>query len=228
MPEIAIQIPVLNRPQNAHRVVSSIFANTTVEVEVVFVCSPGDDDEIAACLATGEEVIVVPWACGPGDFARKHNLAYKHTRAPLILLAADDLEFEPDWDTKVIAVYERRLCGVIGTQDDANPLVKRGKHATHAVVSRHYIDRVGGTWHDGPGVIYHEGYAHQYVDTELVAAASERDEWAFAHGAVVRHLHPIFNRAVAMDDTYRKALEDGQLDRQLYMQRQARAQGPKR
>lgn len=219
--DISIVIPVLNRPENAERVTGSIFATTEVEVEVVFVCSPHDWDERAACEATGEEVIVVAWEPGPGDFAKKQNLAYRHTSAPYVLLGADDLEFEPGWDNAVLALADRTHAGVIGTQDDANPLVKRGKHSTHPVVSREYIDRVGGTFADGPGVVYHEGYEHQWVDTELCKAAMDRGEWAFAQQAVVRHLHPIYNRSTAMDDTYTKALGGAVHDQQLYKNRLA-------
>lgn len=221
MPEISIVIPVLDRPENASKVVSSIFANSEVEVEVFFVCSPHDWNERAACEATGEEVIVVPWEPGPGDFARKHNLAYTHTSAPYVLLAADDLEFEPGWDTAVLAMADRTHAGVIGTQDDANPLVKRGKHSTHPVVSTRYIDEVGGTFCDGPGIVLHEGYEHQWVDTELCKAAMDRGEWAFAHQAIVRHLHPIYNRETPMDDTYTKALGGAVHDQQLYKNRLA-------
>jgi glycosyltransferase involved in cell wall biosynthesis len=224
---ISIVIPVLNRPHRAAEVASSIFANSEVEVEVFFVCSPGDDAEIEACRATGEDVIVVPWPCGPGDFAKKHNLAYKHTTAPYVFLGADDLEFELGWDTRALDLAERTGAGVIGTQDDANPLVKRGRHSTHSIVSRRYIDEVGGTWHDGPGIIYHEGYSHQWVDTELCQAAMARNKWAFAHTAVVRHLHPMYpakgQQRTPMDDTYKKALEDGRPDGELFKQRQAAA-----
>jgi hypothetical protein len=227
MAEIAIQIPVLNRPQRAAAVIESIFRSTEVEVEVLFICSPVDPDEFAACEATGEDVLVVPWRCGPGDFAMKHNLAFKHTTAPYILLAADDLDFQPGWDTLALNVAERTGAGVIGTNDDANPLVKRGRHATHPLVARAYIEEVGATWHDGPGIVYHEGYAHQYVDTELCAAAMQRNEWAFAMTSVVRHLHPMYpHRGIGrtpMDDTYRKALGDASADGRLYVERQALA-----
>jgi len=227
MADISIVIPVLNRPHRAAAVATSIFSNTEVEIELFFVCTPGDTAEIDACLGTGEEIIVTPWQAGPGDFAKKQNLAYTHTTAPYILLAADDLDFEPGWDTRALAVARRSLAGVIGTQDDANPLVKKGRHSTHPLVSRDYIDTVGGTWHDGPGIVYHEGYAHQYVDTELVAAAMNRGEWAFAHTSVVRHLHPMYpHRGIGrtpMDDTYRKALEDAHADKTLYLARQQKA-----
>jgi GT2 family glycosyltransferase len=224
MAEISIVIPVLNRPHRAAEVVASIFASTEVEVEVMFVCSPGDDAEIAAVQATGEDYIIVPWVCGDGDFARKHNLAFGCVDADLVFLGADDLAFEVGWDVAVLNAHRRNpRAGVIGTQDDANPLVKRGKHSTHSVVTRDYIDEVGGTWHDGPGVIFHEGYKHQFVDTELCHAAMQRERWAFAHPAIVRHLHPMYpHRGIGrtpMDDTYRKALGDAQEDSRLYAAR---------
>ncbi len=140
-----------------------------------------------------------------------------------MLLAADDLDFEPGWDLNALALAERTHAGVVGTNDDANPLVKRGKHATHPLVSRDYIDTVGGTWHDGPGVVYHEGYGHQYVDTELCMAAMQRGEWAFCHTSVVRHLHPFYpHRGIGrtpMDDTYKKALGDASADNAIYRSR---------
>jgi hypothetical protein len=227
MAEIAIIIPVLNRPHRASLVCESIFSTSEVEVELYFVCSPGDHAEYDACASTGEEIILVPWEAGPGDFARKQNLAYTYTTAPYILLGADDLQFEVGWDVRALAVAERTRAGVIGTNDDANPLVKKGRHATHPLVARDYIDAVGGTWHDGPGVIYHEGYAHQYVDTELVAVAMDRGEWAFAHTSVVRHLHPMYpHRGIGrtpMDDTYKKALGDAHADKMIFVERQALA-----
>jgi GT2 family glycosyltransferase len=227
MPEIAIVIPVLARPHRAPLVCSSIFENTQAEVEVYFVCTPGDEEEISACINTGEEVIVVPWIAGDGDFARKHNLAFGVTTAPYVLLGADDLEFEPGWDERALRVADRSGAGVIGTNDDANPLVKRGRHATHPLVSRAYIEEQGGTWHDGPGVVYCEQYAHQYVDTELCAVAMERGEWAFARDSVVRHLHPFYpkrgHKATPMDPTYTKALGDAHADKEIFVRRQTEA-----
>lgn len=227
MAEIAIVIPVLNRPHRAEPVVASIFAATEAEVEVLFVLSPDDPAEKEAVQATGENYMVVDWPCGPGDFAMKHNLAFGYVDAPLVLLGADDLDFERGWDERVLATWNRSHAGVIGTNDDANPLVRKGRHATHPVVSRDYIETVGGTWHDGPGIVYHEGYAHQYVDTELCGAAMERGEWAFAHGSIVRHLHPMYpHRGIGrtpMDDTYKKALGDASEDRRLFVERQALA-----
>lgn len=216
-------IPVLNRPRNAEKVVQTIISSTSLPFTITFVCTKGDEAELDAVEATGEQMIIVPWPAGPGDGAKKWNCGYRHGEHPYVFLAADDLEFTPGWDEAAITTAEKSHAGVTGTNDDANPLVKRGLHSTHSLVSRRYIDEVGGTWHDGPGVVYCEEYAHQWVDTELVAAAKQRGEWAFARRALVRHLHPIYHRSTPMDATYQKALGDAQADSALFRERQRRA-----
>jgi len=220
---IDILIPVLNRPQNAQKVVNSIKANTTVEHEITFIASPGDDAEREACVRTGERVLVVPWHPGPGDASKKWNYGYAFTANlgayPFVFTAADDLEFTPDWDERILEVAERTGAGMVGSNDDANPLVKRGRHSTHSLFSRAYIDTVGGTFHDGPGIVYCEGYKHQWIDTEAVKAAMDRGEWAFARRSIVKHHHPFYDKTVSLDDTYRKALGDAPHDKRLYEQR---------
>lgn len=218
-----IVCPVLNRPQNAQSLVDSIYAATTVSFTITFMCSPGDLEEQAACIMTKAGVHTVDWEQGSGDYARKINLGYTMGTNPFVLLAADDLEFEPGWDLAVLKQAERSGAGVIGTNDQANPLVMRGKHSTHPVVRRTYIDTVGGTFFDGPGTVYHEGYDHQLVDNELYEAAVGRKEWAFAATSIVRHMHPIYphrGRArTPMDDTYRRAMSEGQADIRLFKSR---------
>ena len=110
---------------------------------------------------------------------------------------------------------------MIGTNDLANPVVIAGHHATHPVVTREYIDTYGG-FVGGQGKVYFDGYQHQYVDTELVETAKTRGRFVPCPRAHVEHRHPLFDRSVKMDDTYRKALADGQADRRLYFQRQPR------
>ena len=219
---IDIVIPVLARPANAQKVVDTIRASTTAPHTITFVCSPDDDAEITACAFTEASIGIVDWQPGPGDGAKKWNFGYrftKHTGHPFVFLGADDLEFTPGWDTTALAEAERTGAGVIGTDDDANPTVKRGRHSTHSLVRRSYIDSVGGTFLDGPGVVYHEGYDHQFVDLELCKAAMDRGEWSFARRSVVRHLHPLFNKSVSMDQTYEKALGKGSQDAAIYRER---------
>ena len=216
---LSILIPVLGRPANAAKVIDSIRDNTTVDHETIFLVSPDDPEERAAVVACEVPWIEMGFPAAGGDYAKKINEGFHCSGGEFIFTAADDITFTPGWDTEVLKVAERTGAGMVGTNDDANPLVKRGRHSTHSLFSREYIDSVGGTFFDGPGIVYHEGYDHQYIDTEAVKAAMDRGQWAFAMNSLVAHHHPIYDRTVAYDDTYRKALGDASADQRLYKQR---------
>jgi hypothetical protein len=200
---IAILVPVLGRPQNAQPLVDSIKQATTVPHRILFLCTPFDVDEINAVHETGADIHNVRWEAGPGDWAKKINQGYRLTEEPFILLAADDLRFHTGWDTEVLRVAEETGAGVIGTNDLGNATVMRGLHSTHPVVRRSYVDEYGTI--DEPGKVLHEGYRHQWVDTELIATAQMRHQWAFAKGSHVEHMHPFWKKG-KMDATYEKAL----------------------
>jgi hypothetical protein len=188
--------------------------------EIIWVVSPGDREQHIACMATPHTTVAhATWDTGPADFARKHALAFSLSHGDWYFAGADDLEFRPGWDTAALAMAERTGAKVIGTNDMANPAVMRGNHATHILFEREYVETVGATWHDGPGHVYSEAYDHQLVDNEAVACAKMRDVWAFAEHSQVKHHHPIFDEDVEMDDTYRKALAQGNADRVVFNRR---------
>lgn len=213
---ITILAPVLNRPQNAERLVLSATAASAFNHHLVFLCSPGDDDEIRACVSTGAEVHIVDWDPGHGDWAKKINRGVELSSSEFVLLGADDLCFHPDWDTEVLRVAEETGAGVIGTNDLGNATVMRGLHSTHPLVRRSYIEMQGTI--DEPGVCLHEGYQHQWVDTELVETAKMRGQWAFARESHVEHLHPMWHKS-KMDSTYEKALSTSHDDHALFQER---------
>jgi glycosyltransferase involved in cell wall biosynthesis len=217
---ILIVVPVLNRPQNAEKVAASLHAATTLPYRLVFVCSPGDTEQIAAVDATGSDYIVTPWKPGHADFARKVNLAYRLTDEPWIFQAADDVRFEAGWDEALMACHERTGALVIGTQDGGNPAVKRGQHSTHTLIARSYADDPGASM-DGTATVFSEAYGHQMCDVELVQVAMARKVWAFCDEARVIHEHPFWDRAVAQDDTYRRGLESTRLDQGVFARRGA-------
>lgn len=200
---IDILVPVLDRPQNAQLLVDSIQAATVVPHRVLFLCTPFDDAEIAAIHATGADLNIVRWEAGPGDWTKKINAGYRLTDKPYMLLGADDLRFHSGWDTEVLRVAEETGAGVIGTNDLGNATVMRGLHSTHPLVRRSYVDEYGTI--DEPDKVLHEGYRHQWCDTELIATAQMRHQWAFAKASHVEHLHPMWHKS-EMDATYEKAL----------------------
>lgn len=182
---------------------------------MLFLASPGDEAEHDAVRAAGGDLLVTPFPHGPGDFAAKINLGYRSTTEPLLFVGADDIDFAPGW-FEAARLALRPGIGIVGTQDAGNPRVLRGEHATHFLVTRAYADAHGTI--DGPGAVLHEGYSHNFCDTECVATAKSRSAWAFAHEAVVEHLHPHWSKG-ADDEVYRIGQAGFQRDRRLYQRR---------
>lgn len=210
---VAILVPVLRRPHRVAPLVDSIEQTTPEPHRVVFICSPDDEAEHDAVLASDAEMLVVTSPVGPGDYARKINRGVANTGEPFVFLAADDLRFRPNWLERAAELMSDTV-GVVGTNDLGNKHVLAGHHATHSLVARWYTE-LGSV--DGPGLL-HEGYDHNFVDNELVETAQARKAWAFAAGSVVEHLHPSWGKA-EWDDVYERGRSGWNADRRLFRQR---------
>lgn len=220
---IVVVVPVLGRPHAAGPLAANLADVTELEHRLVFVCSPDDLEQQAACEDTYGDVFLMMREPGPGDFARKVNAAYRLTDEPWIFQAADDVRFEPGWDTALMS--RARVTGalVIGTQDGGNPTVKAGRHSTHTLVARSYADDPGASM-DGPETVFSEAYGHQGTDTELVELAKHRGVWAFCDDSRVTHLHPFWEGPahrgrMVLDATYQRGQSTSREDAILFRQR---------
>ena len=215
---IDVIVPVLGRPENAMPLVQSLHdSGADGYALITFVCTGGDKAEIRACRDTGANVLTVGWPAGPGDFARKINYGFQQTDGDYIFMGADDIEFTPKWDTIALNMMRGRI-GVVATNDKANRQVMRGEFGTHCLISREFIDTLGGTYSQEPGVVLYEGYDHNFVDRELCDLAKSRRAFAFANRSIVRHRHPLW-RTASWDPTYRKALKEFTADPRLFAER---------
>lgn len=218
---IDLLIPVLGRPQNAQVVVDSIRAVQIVPTTVYFICTREDDDEIEACKKTGAIVLLL--GTGPSEYPRKINHGVGcsadmvGTPNEFVFLGADDLCFHPGWDRNAIDMWLATGKRVIGTNDLCNPTVMRGEHATHSLVHRSYVE--DGTI-DEPGKLLHEGYDHNYVDTEFIGTAKHRGEFIFAKDSHVEHLHWICGQGQRQDVIYKKGSKSVNRDHHLFNTRQ--------
>jgi hypothetical protein len=214
---IVVAIPVLGRPQNAQAVLQSLeLSDPGGLCRPLFVCSPGDGRQIRACHETGAQVLIAKWPSGLGDYQRKINLAVRLTSEPFIFTGADDLTFHPGWAEAALYVADRDEVGMVGTDDLGNGLVRQGKHSTHSLFARWYVEQCGTV--DEAGKIYHEGYGHQQCDVEAYETAVVRGCFSFAADSRVEHLHPFWGKG-DRDDTYTKGLSTSDADRALYLQR---------
>jgi hypothetical protein len=219
---IAVLVPVLDRPDRAGPLVESILASSTLVDEIVFLCSPDDVAQQRAAARTVARVVVVPFDLAGGDYARKINHGVTVTKSPWLLQAGDDLRFHPGWDTAALAKDTGPHVGVIGTNDLGNPLVRQGRHSTHSLIRRTYIEELGTI--DEPGKALHEGYWHCWVDNELVETAKHRRAYYAAGRSVVEHLHHIWpdgqgGRKGTDDATYRRGQKQYGLDARLFKRR---------
>lgn len=195
---------------------------TRAEHQLYFICSPGDIEQIAACRTTDATILMAPFRPGPADFAKKINWAFDQTDEEWLFQAADDIRFSPKWDVHALAMAQRKNAVVIGTNDLGNPSVKRGRHSTHTLFRRSYIEDYGGTVDDS-GRVFSELYDHQYVDNEFVATAMHRRSFQFSKNSIVEHLHPHWGKG-EMDETYEKATRASKEDMLLFRKRFAMIQ----
>lgn len=196
----AILVPVLRRPQNVRPLLASIATATPEPHRVIFICNSEDTAELAAIgEVNAEKLVVGRWK--PGDYARKINAAYRATTDPLLFLAADDLKFHPGWLSTAISYLNSQI-HVVGTNDLGNPRVMAGRHSTHSLVTREYVDNHGLI--DKRGQVLCELYPHTFTDDEFVQTAQARQMFAHAPDSIVEHLHPNWKKG-PWDEVYSMA-----------------------
>jgi hypothetical protein len=210
---VTVIVPVLNRPGNVQPLMESLQASTGL-AQLLFVVEEDDKAERDALFQAGAEYLLTKRR----TFAEKVNDAWGQAQgAPWIMLAGDDVRFRPGWLNHAMHVARVSGADVVGTNDLGNPAVIAGRHATHMLLRNDYVREVGGSW-DGPGIVCHEGYRHNFVDNEIVEAARQRGVWAPSLGAIVEHLHPAWNKNTP-DDVYALGNESYESDRELFVSR---------
>lgn len=197
-PATLVVVPVLRRPWRVLPFLESVEAATPEPHRVMFVASSDDRPMIDEIIRVAEsDPLVTLEVLAPnrvGDYARKVNHALAVSSEPFLFTAADDLAFHPDWLRFALTAMQAPAVGVVGT-DDLSPTARNlaGEHSTHLLVRRTYAVELGTI--DERGKIFHEGYAHEFVDDELVATAKARGAWYFERRSVVEHLHPSWGKA---------------------------------
>lgn len=213
-PLVAVLVPVLRRPHRVAPLVASFRAATAPEdAQIYFIAQHSDVEEIAAIRAAGLEPLLV----GDEDqsWSRKINRGYERTVEPWILLGADDLRFHPGWIETVRDVL-KSFPGIIGTNDLGSPDTASGNRSTHPLVRRLYA-KICGTI-DERDKICHEGYHHNFPDTELVMTARCRGVYMHARACHVEHLHPLWGKA-PHDEIYKLGMSRWYDDQALFYER---------
>lgn len=212
MSEIAILVPTLGRADALAPLFDSVRATTPDDAyRLVFVADHADEPTHRAILAL-PHCPQVDLAVSDGTYPQKINAGYRACDERLILPTADDVVFHSGWLEAALDAFGSAI-EVVGT-NDLTPATAKGKHATMPIVTRDYIE-YGAVWGE-PGILFHEGYHHNFVERELNELAKSRGVWTFAANSIIEHRHPSWGTA-EVDDTYRRgAMSNWEHDSALF------------
>src|ERR1035437_6622143 len=196
---VAILVPVLGRPHRIAALVANI-AETTPGAHVLFCAS---DEPTFQELRRVKAAFLLD---DGGTYPERINRMFRVTESDYVFLGADDILFHPGWLEAGLR-YCQEGFGVVAVNDLHNP------NGTHCLVAREYIT---SRW---PRDVLHEGYRHNYCDTELFGIARARGEYAYCPGSVVEHLHPAAGKG-EQDATYAQGGLSFEADRELFLSRE--------
>lgn len=211
---IAVLVPVLSRPHRVAPLLESFRrATSDDDAALYFVAQRSDHEELEAISSCGEAPILVDDA--DRSWAKKINRGFSATSEPWLLLGADDLSFYRGWVDSVRGLL-RTHPGVIGTNDLGNSSTMTGKSSTHPLVRRSYATVLGTA--DERGKVLHEGYDHNFPDSELVQTAKTRGLYVHERRCVIEHLHPLWGKG-QHDPIYQLGQRNWDADQALFVQR---------
>ena len=207
---VAVLIPTLGRPNKISAIVSNII-DTAPEATAYFIVEPDDPETVLAVDETDGANLIVNARCR--TYAGAINTGLLQTSEPLLFVSADDFVYHANWLEPLVELS--KTYGMVGSNDLHNSEVLRGEMATSFLVRRDYA--LTGCI-DLPGLLLHEGYNHNFVDTEAVGYARSRGEFVHCAESHVEHLHPIWGKGT-YDETYLKGSNLIQKDYTLYHNR---------
>ena len=211
---IAVLVPVLGRPHRVAPLLESfVNATSAYDATLYLIAQRSDTEELRAIEAQGLEPILVDDE--DRSWAKKINRGFAATKEPWILLAADDLAFHAGWVDKVRTLLHSH-CGVIGTNDLGNASTIKGISSTHPLVRRTYAQIFGTA--DERGRVLHEGYDHNFPDSELVETAKARGLYTHKRDCVIEPLHPLWGKG-ERDQIYQLGSANWNTDQALFVAR---------
>lgn len=206
---IAVLIPTLKRP---HRIAPLIENLQATEPKAIpyFIIEEHDTETAEAIEQAGGNKIINKRAA---SYAGAINTAIKETDEPYLLIGGDDVTFHANWSKPILELA--KTFGLVGTNDLYNPDVLNSIHATHYLITREYAQQ-GAI--DDPDNFLHEGYIHNYTDTEAVATAAYRGQWTPCLESVIEHKHWVWGFG-EQDETYIKGTTTNAIDANLFNSR---------
>jgi len=198
---ISVLLATTGRPDGAEACVRSLI-DTTDDYDIQLVTAVDADGETMNRLAAidREAPLRFQWAVSYRDEMRGSSKAWNDALAYAtgdpVVLAADDLEFQPGWLDAALATLSEFEggWGFVGFND--GHWNGHTDFSTHYLMSRRFIAEHMG------GVVAWDCYKHSFNDREANARARRAVRYAWCENAHVTHNHWIFgDRAQDGTDT---------------------------
>ena len=212
---VAIIIPTFKRAANLRRIIENVEAVTIGNYAIYFVIESDDTSTTEELATISDPRVKVIVNSGPKTYPGAINTAFCNTREPLFFCGSDDVRFYPEWLANAVQLMGKDV-GVVGTNDLHHPEVLSGSTATHFLVKRNYIEKMGGVIGEKRTVLFN--YHHNFSDTEFIETAKMRQMFKPCLSSVVEHEHWSFGKAT-MDETYEKSWSTFEVDRVIFSQR---------
>jgi glycosyltransferase involved in cell wall biosynthesis len=178
---VSILLATMGRPEKAEAFVHGVKATTEGHDVEIVAAIDGPDEHADRLRALGCVVDHSPELRGS---SAAWNAALKHATGDLLVLAADDLEWQPGWLDAALAKLAEFPdgWGLVGFNDGHwGPEL-----STHYLMSRRFVVEVLG------GVVAWDCYRHSFNDREANARAQAAGRYAWCEDARVYHRHWIF------------------------------------
>ena len=222
MSDIAIVIPTMGRARLLFPLVLNIARTTpAANYQIYFVINLEDTITQHTVLGMNGRVRMV--LTEKRGYPPAVNVGVRASEEPLIAIVNDDVRFHDGWWEALLKVDSPSV-SVIAT-NDLSPHTAGGEACTQPIVKRDYIEMHGGAWGE-PGVAMHEGYIHNFSETELYDLARHRGVAAHAPECIIEHVHPDWGKAED-DETYQVGSRrpgGWEHDHALYLERSAQWQ----
>jgi glycosyltransferase involved in cell wall biosynthesis len=171
-----------------------------------FIVTPEDVDSIKVLKKLKQKYFVLD-----GEYCAAINYGVKKTQEPFIVCAADDVVFQPGWDSRLFMMALQNPSKNIFGGIDSWKVSKTLIHISHPMVRRSYIK----------GNLYYPDYIHYNEDVELIQRGWKEGCVLITPEILIEHPHPYAEGKTEeeFDDTYKRSMKNCKHDGDIYNRR---------
>jgi GT2 family glycosyltransferase len=209
---ISVLLATAGRPEMAEAFAHSLRDTTTGHDVELVAAVDGDHETVDRLNAVDGVSLIVDYHPAHRGCSNAWNAALALSSGDEVVLAADDLTFEPGWLDAALATLAEfpNGWGFVGFNDGH----WGAELSTHYLMSRRFVIEVLG------GVIAWPCYSHSFNDVEASERAKRAGRYAWCADAHVHHNHWLWGER-PQDDTDTRSLPGHGHSMQTYEQRAA-------